>query len=618
MVALPLLAAGCATARNAADPAMPMLAPRAERPAEDEIIYFVLPDRFENGDASNDTGGIAGGPTDHGFDPARKGFYQGGDLAGLMQRLDYIEALGATAIWLGPIYRNKPVQGAPGGESAGYHGYWVTDFLDVDPHFGTKDDLKALVAAAHARGMKVYLDIITNHTADVIAYRECHDPSLSSAARLEAGCPYRSKADYPFTTRGGVDGAPINDGFLGDDAAHQTADNFARLTRPDYAYTPYVPAGEEAAKNPAWLNDPIYYHNRGESTFEGENSQYGDFFGLDDLMTEHPRVVEGFIEIFRYWISEFGIDGFRVDTAKHVNPEFWQQFIPAIKAHAAARGLPNFYIFAEAAIHDVAGLAALTHRAQFPAALDFPFYNAARDVVGLGQPTVLLADLFNADVLYPGGEATARRLPTFIGNHDFGRFALPIVAARPDIGNAELTARIRLAHALMVFARGVPVIYYGAEQGFVGDGNDQDARETMFPSRVASYNDNVLAGNPASPADDNFDTDTPLFQAIAEMARIYRAHAALRRGAQTVRFAEQQEGGVFALSRHDPDDGGEYLFVMNTGNTPRTLQLDVGAGSRDWTALIGNCRSAVSATGSYAVAVPPLDYILCRAAPAEQ
>src|SRR5688572_6213542 len=144
-----------------------------DRAPEDEIVYFVLPDRFENGDAANDRGGLSGDRLRTGFDPAHKGFYHGGDLKGLTRRLDYIAGLGATAIWLGPIYRNKPVQGPPGRESAGYHGYWITDFTDVDPHFGTREDLRRLVDAAHARGMKVYLDIITNHSADVIKYREC-------------------------------------------------------------------------------------------------------------------------------------------------------------------------------------------------------------------------------------------------------------------------------------------------------------------------------------------------------------------------------------------------------------------------------------------------------------
>ena len=109
-----------------------------DRLAEDEIVYFVLPDRFANGDPENDTGGIGGTALDHGFDPNHKGFYHGGDLAGLTEKLDYLEGLGVTAIWFAPIFENKPVQGPQGQESAGYHGYWVTDFTSIDPHLGTQ------------------------------------------------------------------------------------------------------------------------------------------------------------------------------------------------------------------------------------------------------------------------------------------------------------------------------------------------------------------------------------------------------------------------------------------------------------------------------------------------
>ncbi len=141
--------------------------------------------------------------------PRTRASIHGGDLKGLIARLDYIQGLGATAVWVAPIFRNKPVQGKPGDESAGYHGYWVTDFTAVDPHFGTEAEFSALVDAAHARGMKVYMDIIANHTADVISYAEC--PS--------GGCAYRSRADYPYQRRAS-DGAAINPGFAGDRGAH--------------------------------------------------------------------------------------------------------------------------------------------------------------------------------------------------------------------------------------------------------------------------------------------------------------------------------------------------------------------------------------------------------------
>src|SRR3982751_6870422 len=195
LTALTLLAASSATSNY-----------RARLP-EDEVIYFVLPDRFENADATNDRGGLSGDRLTTGYDPTHKGFFHGGDLKGLTKRLDYIKGLGATTVWLTPIFANKAVQGPKGQESAGYHGYWITDFTRVDPHLGTDADFKAFVDAAHARGMKVYMDIIANHTADVIKYRECQP---------NARCAYRSRADYPYTRRGGVTGSAINPAFTGE------------------------------------------------------------------------------------------------------------------------------------------------------------------------------------------------------------------------------------------------------------------------------------------------------------------------------------------------------------------------------------------------------------------
>jgi glycosidase len=572
---------------------------------EDEIIYFLLPDRFDNGDPANDRGGLEGDRLTTGFDPTAKGFYHGGDLRGVLGRLDYLRALGVTAIWLGPIFKNKPVQGAPGKESAGYHGYWITDFTRVDPHFGTNADLRLLVAAAHARAMKVYLDIVANHTADVIAYRECPN----------SNCEYRSRADYPYTRRGGVDGAPINAGFLGDDAAHQTAVNFARLNRPDYAYTPYVPAGEEHEKAPDWLNDPIYYHNRGNTNFRGESSMSGDFVGLDDLMTENPRVLRGFIDIYGDWIDAFGIDGFRIDTARHVNPEFWRGFVPAMRARARARGIPNFHIFGEVAIEamDPGQLAIHTRVDGLPAVLDFAFAHAVIDTTTGAAGTDELGRLFAEDALYAGGAAGARQLPTFISNHDRGRYGYFLRKAKPAISDEEALARMSLAYAMALTLRGVPVIYYGDEQGFAGSGDDQNARQDLFASRVAAYNAETLIGSRATTAVSNFNPDHPLYRRIAVLAHLRAAQAALRRGRQIVR-SYSDEPGLFAVSRIEPASGREILVAFNTSTQALTAQVLVEAASRHFEPLYGRCEPAVSAPASYRVALAPLDFIVCAAA----
>jgi glycosidase len=568
------------------------------RAETDEIVYFVLPDRFENGNPANDRGGLRGGRLENGFDPTSKAFFHGGDLQGLTARLDYIQALGATAVWLTPVFKNKPVQGGPGQESAGYHGYWITDFTSVDPHLGDAAQMQAFVRAAHGRGMKVYLDIIANHTADVIAYRECPTDK----------CPYRSRAEYPYSRHGGLQGEPINDGFTGN--------NFEKLTRPDFAYTPYLPAGEEHSKVPQWLNDPLLYHNRGNTTFEGESSEFGDFVGLDDLMTENPRVVQGMIDIYGGWIDRYGVDGFRIDTARHVNPEFWQAFVPAMLQRAAAQGIPHFHIFGEVSTSDidVALLARYTRVAKLPAVLDFAFANAVRATVAGNAGTDKLARLFADDSLYEGGEQTALQLPTFVSNHDSGRFGFHVRAARPQASDDEVLKRVLLAHAMLLTLRGVPVVYYGDEQGFTGVGGDQDARQDMMQSRTRSYLQDRRLGVGLKPdlQRSNFDLAHPIAREIAKLSALRRAHAALRSGRQLVRnYADSP--GLFAVSRVDPATGQEIAIAFNTSLQPLATVMEVDAGSRRFSALYGHCESEVSAPGSYRVVLAPLDFVVCTA-----
>lgn len=584
----------------------------AERQPRDEIIYFVMPDRFENADASNDLGGLEGGRLDHGYDPTDTGFYHGGDIAGLTARLDYIQGLGATAIWLTPIFQNRAVQGEGEWASSAYHGYWITDFLRPDAHLGEREEFRAFVEAAHARGMRVYMDIITNHTADVIAYRECHDPSSDLYINPEGQCPYRRRADYPFTTVGGPDGEPINEGFLGDDPVHLTAENFANLTRPDFAYTPYIPEGVDGERNPPWLNDMTLYHNRGESFWFGESELYGDFAGLDDLNTEHPTVVRGMIDIYKSWITDFRIDGYRIDTAKHVRPEFWAEFTPEIMAHAQAEGIEHFHVFGEVYEYDPGQLARYITQARLPAFLDFAFQGTAQGFVTGAEPGMRFQELFNIDHVYPGGEATAAILPTFLGNHDMGRMSMFIRNAEPDISDADLLDRLILAHGLMMFSRGVPTIYYGDEQGFISDGNDRAAREDMFPSVVESYNDNDLVGTDATTADNNFDTSHPLYQAIAQMAAIRQDNQVIRRGRLLTRYAGNEES-VLVISRIDEASGDEVVIAFNAEDEARQLNVEVDGRNTSWEALWGECAGQSAAVGTVALDIPARGFVVCRA-----
>ncbi|HEX8937052.1 MAG TPA: alpha-amylase family glycosyl hydrolase, partial [Sphingomicrobium sp.] len=356
-------------------------------------------------------------------------------------------------------------------------------------------------------------------------------------------------------------------------------------------------------------------HNRGDSTFRGESSTMGDFGGLDDIFTENPRVVQGMIDIYGAWIDQYHVDGFRIDTAQHVNPEFWQKFVPAMLARARKDGIPNFHIFGEVAtdIADPAHTAENTRVDKLPSVLDFGFLWAVRDVVVGQAGTDELAKLFRADALYEGGAAAALRLPTFVSNHDSpGHIGWAIRHARPNAADDELLKRDMLAQAMLLTLRGVPTIYFGDEQGFVGKGGDQDARQDMFASQVARYNEDKLIGTSSTTARSNFNPAHPLYREIASLARIRTAHKALTRGLQLVRYS-QDKPGLFAVSRFEPGTGREMLLLFNTSTTPVKQNVRVETRSAHFETLAGNCPLAASAPGSVAIALPPLGFAVCNA-----
>ena len=561
-------------------------------PLTDESFYFVMADRFENGRTDNDLGGLPADRLVSGFDPTAKGFYHGGDLAGIRQRLSYIHGLGTTAIWLTPSFKNKAVQ-LEDGPSAGYHGYWITDFTQIDPHLGTNAELAALVNEAHAMGMKVFFDIITNHTADVIDYREGHRPPYVSKDRE----PYRTASGTPF-----------------DDRDYAGTGRFPPLDpEVSFPYTPFNPP-DAPVKVPAWLNDVTLYHNRGNTTFVGENSLYGDFFGLDDLFTEHPRVVRGMIDIYEAWIRDFGIDGFRIDTMKHVNDEFWQRFGPEVLSYARQHGKRQFFMFGEVFDTTKAFTSHFPTHDRVQAVLDFPFQQAAQNFAADSHPTDELRDFFAGDDWYTDADSNVYQLPTFLGNHDMGRIGRFVSVANPGAGDAELLARDRLAHELMYFSRGNPVVYYGDEQGFTGDGGDQDARQDMFPSQVASYNDDDLIGTDETTADDNFDPDHPLYGAIGRLAALTQRHPALRDGAQQHRWSVAGPG-IYAFSRLDRRKQHEYVVAVNNAEQAASAAVPTWMADSGFRLVYGSGpeRLRSDAGKRLSLTVGPLSAVVYRA-----
>ena len=575
-----------------------------------EQFYFVMADRFANGSAGNDLGGLTGSRLQTGFDPTSKGFYHGGDLQGLLDKLDYIEGLGTTAIWMTPSFKNKPVQGTPGSESAGYHGYWITDFTQIDPHLGTNADLNALIDAAHARGIKVFFDIITNHTADVLDYpaeEYTGDPANETI-------PYVLKEDEPYRDATGTE-------F--DDRDYALGDTFPEI---DAATSfPYVPEfrteADENVKVPAWLNQPEMYHNRGTSSFAGENSEYGDFPGgdrqaLDDLWTERPEVVNGMVDIYETWVRQAGVDGFRIDTVKHVNMEFWQRFAPALEGYAASIGNDDFFMFGEVFDANPEFMSRYTTRGRLQATVDFGFQGAAISYTKAGGSSAAkLGQFFASDDWFTDSDSNAYSLPTFLGNHDMGRIG-KFLGDSGATGN-ELLERDQFAHALMYTTRGQPVIYYGDEQGFVGDGGDQDAREDMFPSQVASYNDNDLIGSDSTTAVSNYDPDHPLYQSIRKLSDLRKKHPTLADGAQIHRYADD-EAGIYAFSRiaaTGKDRNVEYVVAANSANTTKTADVPTYSAGQQFTSVWprGAAAKKTDASGQLTVQVPARSVLVYRA-----
>ncbi|TAA45946.1 starch-binding protein [Corallincola spongiicola] len=508
---------------------MSMAGCKQDRQIEDEVFYFVLPDRFQNGDSNNDLGGLSGDRSQTGFDPSDIRYYHGGDIAGLIEKLSYLDNMGITALWLTPVFKNQAVQG----ESAGYHGYWTTDYTQIDPHWGSNDELKQLIRLAKKRDMKVFFDIVINHTADVIKYEECHDADGYLLEGLDT-CPYKNRADGQYTT--------------------------------------FIPAGQEDVKVPAWLNNVELYNNQGDSTWSGESAIYGDFLGLDDINTQHPDVLAGMKDIFKGWISEFKIDGFRVDTVKHVDMPFWADWTPEIMDHADAEGIENFFIFGEVFEGHPKVLSTFTTEGKLPSVLDFGLYFQIKDTVASNKATDGLAWLFSQDDYYTDADSHAGLLMNFAGNHDVGRIGFHIDQENPTATEEERLARAKLANEILFFSRGIPVVYYGDEQGFTGLGGDTGAREDMMPSQTPDYQALTQIGTDATPADDNFDRRHPLYRQIKKLSKLSKKHSALRRGKQFVRYSEG-EAGLFAFSRVETETPREYLVVLNTSAEEKSVSL---------------------------------------------
>jgi len=489
-LALGLLAAGMNSGWSAEGQ------PAANQLWRRQSIYQIVTDRFFNGDPSNDN-------ADGNYDPGgHSGLsVHGGDFKGIEQKLDYIKALGATAIWISPVVENAR------GE---FHGYAGRDFYRVDPHWGTLADLQQLIQAAHARGILVIDDIVVNHGGNLV---DSTDP----------GYP---RFRYP---PGGYS---------------------LRYRHPDRQYPPPFDLN---TNHPALTN---LFHNQGhiEDYDDATQLELGELSSLDDFRTETPYVREQMTRIYEYWIEQAGFDGFRIDTVKHVEMGFWQQWCPAIRAFAAAHGKPDFFMFGEVPHPSDIKCGSYTGTTgggpfKLESLLDYTLYYKINSL--FAQPTASpkqIVDHYRA-VAADYDPVAQDQLVTFLDNHDQPRF-LSVKGATAD--------RLRVALVFLYTTRGIPCVYAGTEQAFNGAKDPWD-REDMFAGQ--------FEWGPSR--GDNFNMTHPLFQFVARLNNFRRLYPALQTGRQTNVWWSTNGPGLFACARQLGTQ--EVFIVLNTATADRTL-----------------------------------------------
>ncbi len=520
----------------------------------DQVIYFAMIDRFDDGDPGNNDLGTGE------YDPARNSHYSGGDLPGLERRLDYIDELGATTLWITPPVANQWWN--PTRQYTGYHGYWAEDFNAVDRHYGTLADYRSLAQALHGRGMYLVQDIVVNHTGNFFGY----DEGFVAGDAVRGYVRYAEEQER----KGGAGdwglGRESEDQGSSTPCETQTTDlartdsNCAPAPSPQPRLSQLAPTRppfhQNDPRDPAQRDAAIYHWTPDIRDYQDPNQEVNyQMAGLDDLNTENPVVRQALRDSYGYWIREVGVDGFRVDTAFYVPPDYFEDFVyaddpqaPGIDQVARATGRDRFISFGEgfaldAPYEDKAARKIDTYlrgedgSPRLQGMLNFPLYGSLVDVFARGRPTAELAHRIES---MQRVHADPHLLPSFIDNHDVDRFLA---------GGSE--AALRQALLALMTLPGIPVIYYGTEQGF------REPRASMF---AAGY---------GSGGRDHFDTDSALFQFTKAAIALRRAHPLLSRGTPELLHSNAAAAGALAWRMRDGDQ--QLIVVFNTADEPVLL-----------------------------------------------
>ena len=354
----------------------------------DEVIYQIVVDRFADGDPNNNFN----------VDLRKEAAYHGGDWQGIIDKLDYLEDLGVTALWISPVVRNVEEDAG----FASYHGYWTQSFIDTNLHFGDLAALQRMVNACHQRGIKVILDVVTNHIGQLFYYdinrngqpdivffggggpgsgSQNSDQASDLRRASEWDPEYDSRGVQAFTALGENGLAPVE-----------------WVEMPEINRTPPEPVGFQ---NPNWYNRKgrvTVWENEAQASFEYRREQEikGDFpGGLKDLATHRSDVRQALTEVFAYWIQEAGFDGFRIDTLKHQEAGFFDVFSSNIRKFAHDMGKNNFLMFGEAFDGNDELLGSYTHGEGVDSVFYFSaYYRVFMNVFAQGGPTTGIKALF--------------------------------------------------------------------------------------------------------------------------------------------------------------------------------------------------------------------------------
>ena len=334
---------------------------------QSDVLYLIMPDRFANGDPTNDEPREFPGSHDR----SKPRAWHGGDLRGIQDHLDYLKDLGVTALWLTPIVKN--------GATQDYHGYGAVDLYSVDPHLGTLADYQNLVAAAHKEKMKIFFDAVPNHVGPL----------------------------HPW-----VKEPPLPEWFHGTMEHH--LDSYSPVKPDFYGIERRQPIGNDPFEA---LVDPHAPESMRRNTTDGW------FFGvLPDLNTENPVVAQYLLQNSIWWTESSGLDGFRVDTFPYVSRKFWAGWHTGLR-----RIYPNLTTVGEVFHPDPVVTSFFVGGVKrwdgidsgLSTVFDFPMFFALRDVLLRGAPAGRIAGVLEHDELYPH----PKDLVTFFANHDVPRFA---------------------------------------------------------------------------------------------------------------------------------------------------------------------------------------------------